>query len=126
MYRDIDLPFWCQTRIETVSAEKLKLLREIGGARLSFGVEHGNEKFRKTRIKRLVANKVMEEKFKIVKDSGIPFSVNNILGFPHETYEMAFDTIRFNRLVDADDRNAYPYTPFTARHCAMNAKGWDT
>jgi hypothetical protein len=55
---------------------------------------------------------MMEEKFKIVKDSGIPFSVNNILGFPHETYDMAFDTIRFNRLVDADDRNAYPYTPF--------------
>ncbi len=112
MYREIGLPFWCQTRIETVSAEKLKLLREIGGARLSFGLEHGNEEFRKIRIKRLVSNKMMEEKFKIVKDSGIPFSVNNIIGFPHETYDMAFDTIRFNRLVDADDRNAYPFTPF--------------
>jgi pyruvate-formate lyase-activating enzyme len=112
MYKEIGLPFWCQTRIETVTEERLKLLREIGGARLSFGIEHGNEHFRKTWIQRPVSNELMVENFKVVKDSGIPFSVNNIMGFPHETRELAFDTIKFNRFVPADDRNAYPFTPF--------------
>ena len=30
-----------------------------------------------------------------VKKVGIPFSVNNIIGFPYETRELAFDTIEF-------------------------------
>jgi radical SAM superfamily enzyme YgiQ (UPF0313 family) len=112
MYKEIGLPFWCQTRIETVTPEKLKLLKEIGCVRLSFGIEHGNEEFRKRWLLRSTTNALMINNFKNVKDSGIPFSVNNIVGFPHETRELAFDTIRLNRHVDADDRNAYPYTPF--------------
>ena len=58
-------------------------------------------------------NKVITEGLKTVEDVGIPFSVNNILGFPHETRELAFDTIRLNKTFNADDRNAYPFTPFT-------------
>jgi anaerobic magnesium-protoporphyrin IX monomethyl ester cyclase len=112
MYRDIGLPFWCQTRIETVNEERLKLLKEIGCARLSFGLEHGNEQFRKHYLRRMVTNDLMVQNFKIVKNSGIPFSVNNIIGFPHETEELAFDTIRFNKMIDSDDRNAYQFTPF--------------
>jgi anaerobic magnesium-protoporphyrin IX monomethyl ester cyclase len=112
IYRDIGLPFWCQTRIETVSEKRLALLKDIGCARISFGIEHGNEEFRRKRLHRPVSNEQMVRNFRIVKDSGIPFSVNNILGFPHETEELAFDTVRLNRLIDADDRNAYAFTPF--------------
>lgn len=112
MYQDIGLPFWCQTRIETVHESNLKLLKKIGCSRISFGVEHGNEKFRRDFLRRPVTNEMMIKNFKVVKDSGIPFSVNNIMGFPHETYELAFDTIRLNRSIEADDRNAYPFTPF--------------
>ena len=112
MYRDIGLPFWCQTRIETVNEYKMKLLNDIGCSRISFGIEHGNEKFRRKWIDRPVSDQLMLKNFKIVEDSGIPFSVNNILGFPHETRELAFDTIEFNRKVNSDDRNAYAFTPF--------------
>lgn len=112
MYKDIGLPFWCQTRIETVREDKMKLLRDIGCARISFGIEHGNEMFRKKWIARPVSNDLMLKNFAIVEDSGIPFSVNNILGFPHETRELAFDTIEFNRKINAHDRNAYAFTPF--------------
>jgi anaerobic magnesium-protoporphyrin IX monomethyl ester cyclase len=112
MYRDIGLPFWCQTRVETVQAERFKLLKEIGCARISFGIEHGNEEYRRTWLQRPVSNQTMIDKFKIVRDSGIPFSVNNIMGFPHETEEMAFDTVRLNKFVDSSDRNAYHFSPF--------------
>jgi radical SAM superfamily enzyme YgiQ (UPF0313 family) len=112
MYQDIGLPFWCQTRIETAREDKMKLLRDIGCARISFGIEHGNEMFRRKWIERPVSNELMLKNFAIVEDSGIPFSVNNILGFPHETRELAFDTIEFNRKINANDRNAYAFTPF--------------
>jgi len=112
MYKEIGLPFWCQTRIETVNEERLAMMKKIGCARLSFGLEHGNENFRKTWLRRPVTNDLMIKNFKVVKEGGIPFSVNNILGFPHETEELTFDTIRFNKFIDSDDRNAYQFTPF--------------
>jgi len=112
IYEDIKLPFWCQTRVETVKKERFEKLRDIGCARVSFGLEHGNEDFRRKTLKRSMPNSVITNSLNIVKDVGIPFSVNNILGFPHETYELAFDTIRLNKTFDADDRNAYSFTPF--------------
>ena len=39
-------------------------------------------------------------------------NVNNIIGLPGETYDLAFETIELNRNIPADDRNAYPFTPF--------------
>ncbi len=112
IYKDIRLPFWCQTRIETVSKDRLLRLKEIGCARLSFGIEHGNEEFRRNILKRPVSNETMVTNFKIVAESGIPFSVNNITGFPLETRQLAFDSIRLNKHIDSTDRNAYPFTPF--------------
>ena len=112
MYENIGLPFWCQTRVETVIYERFKKLKELGCARISFGVEHGNEEFRKRVLKRVVSNELMIRNFKILNDVGIPFSVNNVMGFPHETYELAFDTIELNRQIDSADRNAYAFTPF--------------
>jgi|TARA_Y100000294_G_scaffold177769_1_gene204715 radical SAM superfamily enzyme YgiQ (UPF0313 family) len=113
LYSDVDLPFWCQTRIETINKERFEKLKDIGCSRISFGLEHGNQRFRKIYLKRLMQNKVITEGLKIVKEIGIPYNVNNILGFPYETRKLAFDTIRLNRTFEADDRNAYPFTPFT-------------
>ena len=113
MYKEINLPFWCQTRVETVNRERLKLLKEIGCARMSFGLEHGNREFRLKHLDRRMTNEVIVDGLKLVREVGIPFSVNNIIGFPYETYELAFDTIRINKQFDADDRNAYSFTPFT-------------
>ncbi len=112
IYQDIKLPFWCQTRVETVTYEKFKKLKDIGCARISFGLEHGNEKFRKEVVRRPYSNDIIVKNLKVVNDVGIPFSVNNIVGFPHETRELAFDTIEVNRSIQASDRNAYAFTPF--------------
>ena len=112
IYKDIDLPFWCQTRIETITLENMKKLKDVGCARMSFGVEHGNEKFRKEILKRNISNETIVKNLKCVSEAGITYSVNNMMGFPHETPELAFDTIRLNKQFDAADRNAYPFAPF--------------
>ena len=46
MYSEIGLPFWIQTRPETLTDYKVKRLSEVGLHRISFGIEHGNEGFR--------------------------------------------------------------------------------
>ena len=112
MYSEINLPFWMQTRPETINDKNMSMLKSVGLHRVSFGVEHGNEEFRKKMLDRRWKNKDILEKLKIPKKYGIQFSVNNITGFPTETKKLAFDTIELNRHIDADNANIYAFVPF--------------
>ena len=112
MYEDIKLPFWMQTRPETINDYNIKRLSEVGLHRISFGIEHGNEKFRAEILDRKWKNKDIIERLKIPHKYNVQFSVNNITGFPTETKKLAFDTIELNRQIDADNANIYGFVPF--------------
>jgi anaerobic magnesium-protoporphyrin IX monomethyl ester cyclase len=112
MYKEIKLPFWMQTRPETVNEEKLKKLKDVGLMRMAFGLEHGNEQFRNKLLDRRWKNKDIVEAMKVPKELDIDFSVNNITGFPTETRELVFDTIEINREIEATNYNIYTFVPF--------------
>ena len=103
LYKDIKLPFWIQTRPETINLEKIKRLREIGCEGLTMGIEHGNEEFRKKILNRFVSNEIIIKGFEIAKQSGIRVSANNIVGFPTETRDLFFDTVELNRKIKVDN-----------------------
>ncbi|MFC1951671.1 B12-binding domain-containing radical SAM protein [Chloroflexota bacterium] len=109
---EIGLPFWCQSRPETVTEEKIKILKEMNCKNLQFGIEQGNEEFRARILKRRYTNKQMIEAFKIVEKYGIQYTVNNIIGFPDETRELIFDTINVNRQINPATMNCYIFTPY--------------
>lgn len=48
MYSEFNLPFWFNTRPETVNEFNIKRLKEVGLLRVAFGIEHGNEEFRES------------------------------------------------------------------------------
>lgn len=112
MYSDIKLPFWCQAFPESIKEDRILKLMSVGLFRLGSGVEHGNEEFRSRVLKRRVTNKSMVDHFRILNKCGLPFSVNNIMGFPTETKKLAMDTVEINRLIDSDGTNAYTFSPF--------------
>jgi anaerobic magnesium-protoporphyrin IX monomethyl ester cyclase len=112
MYKEINLPFWMQTRPETINDYNMKKLSSVGLHRVSFGVEHGNEEFRARILDRRWKNKDIIEKLKIPHKYGVQFSVNNITGFPTETKKLAFDTIELNRNIKSDNANIYTFVPF--------------
>ena len=112
MYSDIKLPFWMQTRPETISHENIKKLSDVGLHRISFGLEHGNEAFRSRMLDRRWKNADIIESLKIPHQYGVQFSVNNITGFPEETRELAMDTVELNRHIGADNANIYSFVPF--------------
>lgn len=112
-YRKYLVPFWMNTRLETITEEKMKLLKEIKCYRISIGVECGNEEFRNKRLKRYSSNEEMLKRLEILRESGIPFSANNIIGFPDETREMIFETIEFNRKISGyDTLTVSIFTPY--------------
>jgi anaerobic magnesium-protoporphyrin IX monomethyl ester cyclase len=111
-YKEISLPFWFNTRPENITADKMKRLKTVNCHRVSIGIEHGNEEFRRKVLKRHVSNKEIIEASRILKDSGISFSVNNIIGFPDETRELVLDTVELNRQVAADGISVHIFNPY--------------
>ncbi|MDY6862720.1 MAG: radical SAM protein [Thermodesulfobacteriota bacterium] len=96
-YKGIGLPFWGQTRPETVTKEKLEKLKSVGLRWISIGVEHGNEEFRKKVLNRKFSNEHVERVVKYLEELEIGASLNNIIGFPSENRKLIFDTINFCR-----------------------------
>lgn len=112
MYSDFKIPFFIQTRPETLTEERLKKLKNIGLHRLAVGIEQGNEEFRKRMLKRMYSNKEAIEKLKIPAELGIPFSTFNLVGLPDETPKLVMDTIELNRQIKSDTTNCSTFTPF--------------
>ena len=111
MYSEFKLPFWMQTRPETITEENVALLKSVGCHRVSLGIEHGNERFRREIVNRPIDNKSLVEKTNMIGKE-IPVSVNNITGFPTETRDLAFDTVRMNRELQVDTMNCYTFMPY--------------
>jgi radical SAM superfamily enzyme YgiQ (UPF0313 family) len=109
---EIDLPFWCQSRLHLVDADKILALKMAGCSDMQFGIEHGNEKFREKYLNRKETNEQMLTALDLVEKYNIPYTVNNIVGWPDETRDLVWDTIRFNRQVHPKTMNCYMMTPY--------------
>jgi len=90
-------PFWFNTRIENCKPDVLAALKEAGCYRMTFGLESGNEDYRRDFLKRNVSNEVYLKHFEYINDSNIPYSLNVIIGMPFETRELVLDSARMVR-----------------------------
>lgn len=124
--KEINLPFWMQTRPETITEEKIRLLKKMNVSNINVGIEHGNEKYRREMLKRAMSNDLIISALKILDNANIPVTVNNIMGFPDETRELIFDTINLNRSIKTATINAYLYHPYpgTGLYDVCKKKGY--
>jgi len=113
MYEEFKLPFWFNTRPETTNFEIMKRLKEVGAYRISFGIEAGNEQYRTKVLRRNGSNLKLKGYFDMIADSGIPFSLNLIIGMPGETRDLIKDTINFTRTIRGyDSVTVSIFTPY--------------
>lgn len=97
MWDKYKIPFWFNTRVENAKPDVLEALRECGAYRMTFGVESGNEEYRKKYLHRKPPNSEYVKHFEYINQSNIPYSLNVIIGMPFETREMVMDTARLIR-----------------------------
>ena len=93
------LPFWCQTRPEAMSYERVKGFLGIGMSAINVGVESGNEEFRKKKLHRRPSNENVINGMTEAIRAGANIGANVIIGFPGETREMIFESIEMVRQV---------------------------
>lgn len=111
-YAKIGIPFWFNTRPETITEEKVRMLEDVGCHRMSMGVECGNEMYRRNMLKRYATNAQIVKACGIVSRSKIQLSVNNIIGLPDETRDMIFETVSLNRQIDAHNYTCSIFQPY--------------
>ncbi len=112
IYKDFKLPFWIQVRLEVVTESRMQKLKDVGCHRMSIGLEHGNEIFRRDLLNKKFKNKQAIRASEIIAKVGIPLTINNMIGFPDETRELLFDTIELNRKMVSDTTNCAVFAPF--------------
>lgn len=112
MYSDFKIPFICHSTPETITADKMKKLMAVGLKMMNIGIQHGNEVFRRDVLKRKMANDELIKRFDIATDSGAWISADFIMGFPRETPELAWDTLRFSRTIRATVKNCSIFVPY--------------
>ena len=127
MYEEFNLPFYFNTRAENTDVEVLKRLKEVNCFRMAFGIECGNEQYRQKMLRRKITNAEIIDRFQVIAEGGIAFSLNAIIGFPGETRELVFDTINLIRSIHGYDAlTSFIFTPYhgTALRKTAEANGW--
>ena len=110
--KEIGLPFICFVRSEMVSEEYADLLREAGCHSVCTAIESGNEDLRRRLLDRQITDAEIVASFGRLRRRGIRTYAPNIIGFPGETEEQIFETIRLNQRAGADHADASIFQPY--------------
>lgn len=107
----LDIKFGCSVMPNTITKEKVRIVKEMGCVAMTVGVESGNTGIRKL-MKRTYEDDKLVERLHWVIDEGIRLATFNIIGFPTETREHVFETINLNRRIGTDACNIYILFPY--------------
>ena len=121
--KEIKLPFMISTRPETVTEERIAILKAMGVVAVSMGIESGCERIRREVLNRKLKDETILRAFRIVRAAGIRVTAFNMIGLPTETRKDIFKTIHLNRKVRPDTTTAnlmYPYPGTAIRKMCLN------
>lgn len=104
--------YWmCNSRVDTVDPELLKLMKSAGCIGISYGVESGDQTILDN-IKKRITVKDIENAFRWTKAAGIETLAHFIFGLPGETEESIERTIKIAKKIDPDYAQFYCAIPF--------------
>lgn len=92
LQKNIKLTWMCQTRVDTVDKELIKLMKKAGCEAIEFGVESGSARILTGMRKNLAIEKI-KESFAITHNEGIMTNAFFIIGMPDETQDDVKATI---------------------------------
>lgn len=94
--KQVKIPFNALVRVDSITEEMLKLLKEAGCVSLNVAVDHANMEVRKRVIKKKFTNQDVIDKFRMAERYGIGIFNNMILGVPDSTIEDDRDAVRLD------------------------------
>jgi anaerobic magnesium-protoporphyrin IX monomethyl ester cyclase len=98
-------------RVDRVTQDLLKKMRDAGCTTISYGIETGN-KDTLLKIKKGITFEQVQNAIDWSKQLGIKTIANFMIGHPDETYEKALDTLEMAKKINADFINFNNTIPF--------------
>lgn len=111
-YAAVKLPFWCQSRPEFISYEKIKLLKDIGMRAINIGIESGNYDFRKKILNRPSSDEEIINGIRQAIKADVRVGANVIIGFPGESRDHIFETIELVREAKPTSTMIHLFQPY--------------
>jgi anaerobic magnesium-protoporphyrin IX monomethyl ester cyclase len=123
--RKLRIKWDCGTRVDMVTKDLLQKMKKAGCIAVWLGVESGSQRVIDAMGKGFTLEKT-KKAFKLAKEAGIMTIASVVLGFPGETRETAWETIRLVEEIDPDDIGYYIATPYPGTPMADYVKkmGW--
>lgn len=110
--KEIRLPLLLQTRPESVTEEKIKLIADMGIlVQISLGIESGSKRILRICNRGTTLTQIRKA-FRIIKKYGLRSNAYTMIGFPTETREEVFKTINLIREIKPDVSIMSVFYPF--------------
>ncbi len=123
--RKLPIKWDCETRVDMFTKRLLHKMRKAGCIALWLGVESGSQKIIDEMRKGITIEQT-ERAFRWAREAGLMTVASVILGFPGETKESAWETIKLVQRINPDDIGIYVATPYpgTPMYDYVKKMGW--
>jgi len=111
-YKNIRRPFSFSTRPETVSDEMMEMLANAGASCVSFGLESGNEEYRREMLNRKTKQQEVIDAVAMAKRYHVKTFAFVMIGLPHEDRAKIQDTMELINLLQPDVFQITIFYPF--------------
>ncbi len=123
--RGLSIKWDCETRVDMVSKDLLLKMKKAGCIAVWYGVEAGSQKVRDAMGKGINTQQTLNA-FKWTQDAGMIAVASIILGFPGETKETAWESVKLLKEINPDEIGIYIATPYpgTPMYDYVTKMGW--
>ena len=122
----IHRPFTCNLRLDLLTEDTVRRMKEAGCYLIDVGVESGDYEIRTKYLKRMMTDEQMINAFSWFHKYNITSLSYNILGLPHEDLKKALKTVKLNVKLNPNKiipNIFYPY-PMTVLHDIAKEAGF--
>ena len=122
MHRGVKASWVCNSRVDHVDGELLRLFKAAGCTMVGYGVESGVQRVL-DRAKKGVTVEQTRKAVKATRAAGLDVVAHCVLGLPGETGETVRETIEFVKHLDLDFAQFYCAVPFPGSELYGEASG---
>ncbi|MGD9131779.1 MAG: radical SAM protein [Candidatus Bathyarchaeota archaeon] len=123
--RGLNIKWDCETRVDMVTKDLLQKMKEAGCIAVWYGVEAGSQEVRDAMKKGISDNQTFNA-FRWTQEAGLIAVASIILGFPGETRETAWESVKLLKKINPDEIGIYIATPYpgTPMYDHVKKMGW--
>lgn len=110
--KKLTIPFAVGSRVDVMNSDLCKKAADAGCDVIYFGIESGNENYRRKYLNRFDKNRQIIEAAENCRKAGIKRGTWNMIGMPFETKAQMLDTLELNKKINPEFLMISTFIPF--------------